>query len=111
MLHPLNKGWATPYLHGPLHESRSNNSTLQVRAAEDILSLTRILKESWLFGKLETVGISDAENRAEEAARKVAEGLSKLQGEKEEKEPRSSRDEPDVSNADVEAADQREGTS
>jgi len=52
---------------------------LQVRAAEDILSLTRILKESWLFGKLQTVGVSEAENRAEEAARKVAAGLSRLQ--------------------------------
>ncbi|MCJ1451154.1 hypothetical protein MMC28_001489 [Mycoblastus sanguinarius] len=51
-----------------------------VRAAEDILSLTRALKESWLFGKLQTVGTSQAEKRAEDAARKVAEGLSRLSG-------------------------------
>lgn len=37
------------------------------------------MKESWLFGKLQTVGVSEAENRAEEAARKVAVGLSRLQ--------------------------------
>ena len=43
------------------------------------MSLTRILKESWLFGKLQVVGVSEADNRAEEAARKVAEGLGRLQ--------------------------------
>ncbi|KAJ5750920.1 hypothetical protein N7533_007948 [Penicillium manginii] len=31
-------------------------STALVRAAEDILSLTRTMKEMWLFGKLETIG-------------------------------------------------------
>ncbi|KAL2047139.1 hypothetical protein N7G274_001158 [Stereocaulon virgatum] len=54
-------------------------SAALVRAAEDILSLTRVLKESWLFGKLHTVGTSDAEKRAEAAAAKVAEGLARLQ--------------------------------
>lgn len=53
-------------------------SRLQVRAAEDILSLTRILKESWLFGKLQTVGTIEAERKAEESAVAVAEGLRKL---------------------------------
>lgn len=52
----------------------------QIRAAEDVLSLTRILKEAWLFGKLQTVGASEAETRAEAAAVKVAAGLSRLQG-------------------------------
>ena len=51
----------------------------QVRASENILSLTRTLKEAWLFGKLHTVGASEAETRAEEAARKVAEMLGKIQ--------------------------------
>lgn len=55
-------------------------SSLQIRAAEDILSLTRILKEAWLFGKLQTVGASEAETRAEAAAEKVAAGLGRLQG-------------------------------
>ncbi|KAF3480479.1 dihydrofolate reductase [Arthroderma uncinatum] len=31
-------------------------STALIRAAEDILSLTRTLKETWLFGKLDTLG-------------------------------------------------------
>lgn len=50
----------------------------QIRAAEDILSLTRILKEAWLFGKLQTVGASEAETRAETAAVNVAAGLRRL---------------------------------
>ena len=50
----------------------------QIRAAEDILSLTRILKEAWLFGKLQTVGASEAETRAETAAANVAAGLRRL---------------------------------
>ncbi|KAL9591252.1 MAG: hypothetical protein Q9179_007911 [Wetmoreana sp. 5 TL-2023] len=49
-----------------------------VRAAEDILSLTRVLKEMWLFGKLQTVGTNEAEQRAEKSARGVEEGLRKL---------------------------------
>lgn len=32
--------------------------TLQIRAAEDILSLTRSMKEAWLFGTLDTLGES-----------------------------------------------------
>ena len=60
--------------------SRTNKaSSHQVRAAEDILSLTRELKESWLFGKLQTVGTSEAEKRAEEAAAQVAVGLARLE--------------------------------
>ena len=50
----------------------------QIKAAEDILSLTRILKETWLFGKLQTIGTSEAETRAQAAAAKVADGLRKL---------------------------------
>ncbi|KAL8728025.1 MAG: hypothetical protein Q9166_005696 [cf. Caloplaca sp. 2 TL-2023] len=51
-----------------------------IRAAEDILSLTRVMKEMWLFGKLQTVGTNEAEERAEESARGVVEGLRKLMG-------------------------------
>ncbi|KAL8783929.1 MAG: hypothetical protein Q9213_004259 [Squamulea squamosa] len=40
-----------------------------IRAAEDILSLTRTMKEMWLFGKLETVGTNEAEKSAEKSAR------------------------------------------
>lgn len=50
----------------------------QIRAAEDILSLTRVLKEAWLFGKLNTVGASEAEKKAEEYAIDVAERLRRL---------------------------------
>lgn len=52
---------------------------MQVKAAEDILSLTRVLKETWLFGKLQTVGTSEAEKRKKAAALKVAEGLARIQ--------------------------------
>ncbi|RJE25080.1 hypothetical protein PHISCL_02615 [Aspergillus sclerotialis] len=31
-------------------------SSALIRAAEDILSLTRTMKETWLFGKLDTLG-------------------------------------------------------
>lgn len=64
-----------------LHNSYSNTnppSPTQVKAAEDILSLTRTLKEAWLFGKLQTIGTSEAETRARTAAAKVAEGLKEL---------------------------------
>ena len=53
----------------------------QVRAAEDVLSLTRLLKEAWLFGKLNTVGTSKVEKEAEEHAIDVAERLRRLAGE------------------------------
>ncbi|KAL9582672.1 MAG: hypothetical protein Q9212_003156 [Teloschistes hypoglaucus] len=49
-----------------------------IRAAEDILSLTRVLKQMWLFGKLDTVGMNEAEARAEKSAKGVQEGLQKL---------------------------------
>lgn len=52
---------------------------LQIRAAEDLLSLTRIMKEAWLFGRLQTVGASEAETRAEAAAVGVVKGLRRLQ--------------------------------
>ncbi|KAK2762580.1 hypothetical protein FQN54_000753 [Arachnomyces sp. PD_36] len=31
-------------------------ATATIRAAEDILALTRTMKETWLFGKLDTIG-------------------------------------------------------
>ncbi|KAL8682282.1 MAG: hypothetical protein Q9186_001651 [Xanthomendoza sp. 1 TL-2023] len=51
-----------------------------IRAAEDILSLTRVMKEMWLFGKLQTVGTDEAEERAEESAKGVEAGLRRLMG-------------------------------
>lgn len=49
-----------------------------VRSAENLLTLTRILKESWLFGKLQTLGGSEAERRAEESAVAVGKTLTRL---------------------------------
>ncbi|MCJ1478181.1 hypothetical protein MMC13_006857 [Lambiella insularis] len=49
-----------------------------VRSAEDILSLTRSLKEAWLFGKLDTIGRSEAEARTDRSAREVVEGFRAL---------------------------------
>lgn len=49
-----------------------------VRSAENLLTLTRILKESWLFGKLQTVGGSESERRAEGSAVAVGETLTRL---------------------------------
>jgi hypothetical protein len=44
--------------------------TIQIRAAEDILGLTRSLKEAWLFGNLDTLG----ENEQDVLRRKKLEG-------------------------------------
>ncbi|KAI9875005.1 MAG: hypothetical protein M1830_009038 [Pleopsidium flavum] len=50
----------------------------QIRAAEDILSLTRSLKEAWLFGQLNTLGESKAALKTDEDAKVVAEGFQRL---------------------------------
>ncbi|KAL4925059.1 uncharacterized protein BDV17DRAFT_284264 [Aspergillus undulatus] len=48
-------------------------STALIRAAEDILSLTRSMKETWLFGKLDTLGEDESETkRREELERDAA---------------------------------------
>ncbi|KAL2221595.1 surfeit locus protein 5 subunit 22 of mediator complex-domain-containing protein [Thermoascus aurantiacus ATCC 26904] len=45
-------------------------STALIRAAEDILSLTRTMKETWLFGKLNTLGEDERDvKRREELER------------------------------------------
>lgn len=50
----------------------------QIRASEDILTLTRQMKEMWLFGQLNTLSESHAEEKTEEDARAVAALLQKL---------------------------------
>lgn len=50
----------------------------QIRAAEDILSLTRSLKEAWLFGQLNTLGESQVATKTDGDAKAVAEGLETL---------------------------------
>ncbi|KAI5294864.1 hypothetical protein KEM52_003003 [Ascosphaera acerosa] len=52
-------------------------STALVRAAEDILALTRTLKELWLFGKLETLD-ADAGDVARQ--RQLAEDVAAVAG-------------------------------
>jgi hypothetical protein len=45
-----------PNPHGSFSVTLNNGNNNQTRAAEDILSLTRSMKEAWLFEKLSTVG-------------------------------------------------------
>ncbi|GFF28929.1 mediator of RNA polymerase II transcription subunit 22 [Aspergillus udagawae] len=52
-------------------------STALVRAAEDILSLTRAMKEAWLFGKLDTLGEDEAEVKRREQLESDAEAIQK----------------------------------
>ena len=59
---------------------------MQIKAAEDVLLLTRSLKEAWLFGPLDTMRESQAEAKTEEHARAVAEGLKELLEKEKEKE-------------------------
>lgn len=49
-----------------------------IRAAEDLLSLTRQMQELWLFGQLDTLGKSVVEEKTEADARRVAELIQTL---------------------------------
>ena len=54
---------------------------MQVKAAEDILTLTREMKEMWLFGKLDTLGENDRDvetrEKLEGDVKAVAAGLDR----------------------------------
>ncbi|KAI9038022.1 uncharacterized protein KD926_011360 [Aspergillus affinis] len=52
-------------------------STALVRAAEDILSLTRTMKETWLFGKLDTLGEDETDVRRREELERDADAIQK----------------------------------
>ncbi|KAK1139545.1 hypothetical protein N8T08_000685 [Aspergillus melleus] len=52
-------------------------STALVRAAEDILSLTRTMKETWLFGKLDTLGEDEADVKRREKLEQDAGAIQK----------------------------------
>lgn len=54
----------------------------KVRAAEDILSLTRTMKETWLFGKLDTLGEDERDVSRREALEKDAAAVQKTVEEK-----------------------------
>ncbi|KAL2355886.1 mediator complex, subunit Med22 [Cryomyces antarcticus] len=49
-----------------------------IRSSEDILTLTRQMQEMWLFGQLDTLGESQAQQKTEQDARAVAEVLARL---------------------------------
>ncbi|KAJ5988349.1 mediator of RNA polymerase II transcription subunit 22 [Penicillium waksmanii] len=56
-------------------------STALVRAAEDILSLTRTMKEMWLFGKLETIGENERDiERREQLEKNIADIQKAIEG-------------------------------
>ncbi|KAE8420482.1 surfeit locus protein 5 subunit 22 of mediator complex-domain-containing protein [Aspergillus pseudocaelatus] len=50
-------------------------STALVRAAEDILSLTRTMKETWLFGKLNTLGEDESDVKRREELERDADAI------------------------------------
>jgi Surfeit locus protein 5 subunit 22 of Mediator complex len=50
----------------------------KVRAAEDLLQLTRELKEMWLFGPLRGIGEGEGEGKMDEDSRKVGEMVEAL---------------------------------
>ncbi|BCR89243.1 RNA polymerase II mediator complex head subunit MED22 [Aspergillus chevalieri] len=53
-------------------------STALIRAAEDILSLTRAMKEIWLFGKLDTLGEDERDIKRREELEGDAEAVQKV---------------------------------
>jgi len=50
----------------------------QIRASEDLLTLIRQMQEVWLFGKLDTLGKSEIEERTEEETKQILEMLQQL---------------------------------
>lgn len=52
---------------------------MQVRSAEDLLSLSRSLKEMWIFGKLDTLrGEDNGKEQLDGDVKAVAEGLDRV---------------------------------
>ncbi|KAL2384994.1 hypothetical protein RJZ90_001610 [Blastomyces dermatitidis] len=50
-------------------------ATATIRAAEDILSLTRTMKEAWLFGKLDTLGEDERDVQRREGLERDAQAV------------------------------------
>ncbi|KAN0095309.1 Mediator complex, subunit Med22 [Hyaloscypha variabilis] len=76
---------ATPVEDGATKEVAAANafrmeveSSALVRAAEDLLQLTRELKEMWLFGPLRGIGEGESEGKMDEDAKKVGEMVEAL---------------------------------
>ncbi|KAK8202168.1 hypothetical protein M8818_005694 [Zalaria obscura] len=60
-------------------ETGALRPALQIRSAEDILSLTRQLQELWLFGQLKTLEDSETLQKTDEDARAIAALLRQLE--------------------------------
>ena len=58
--------------------SMESADSVQVRAAEDVQRLIRQLQEMWLFGQLDTMGDSKAQQRTDEDTKAVAHLLKQL---------------------------------
>ncbi|KAH8770374.1 surfeit locus protein 5 subunit 22 of mediator complex-domain-containing protein [Hyaloscypha sp. PMI_1271] len=76
---------ATPAEDGATKEVAAANafrmeveSSALVRAAEDLLQLTRELKEMWLFGPLRGIGEGEGEGKIDEDSKKVGEMVEAL---------------------------------
>ncbi|KAJ6051818.1 uncharacterized protein N7446_006454 [Penicillium canescens] len=52
-------------------------STALIRAAEDLLGLTRTMKETWLFGKLDTLGEDERDVERREKLEQDAQAVQK----------------------------------
>lgn len=59
------------------HTSTKTFLRPQIRAAEDILALTRTMKETWLFGKLDTIGEDERDVKRRE---KLEEDVKAVKG-------------------------------
>ena len=49
----------------------------QIRASEDILGLTRTMKETWLFGKIDTLGENERDVQRREKLEEDAQAVKK----------------------------------
>ncbi|KAJ5325777.1 uncharacterized protein N7506_008879 [Penicillium brevicompactum] len=52
-------------------------STALIRASEDILGLTRTMKETWLFGKIDTLGENERDVQRREKLEEDAQAVKK----------------------------------
>lgn len=53
---------------------------MQIKAAEDLQTLIRNLQEMWLFGPLNTMGVSQTQQQTDETAKVVGDLLQQLAG-------------------------------
>nr|POE79709.1 hypothetical protein CFP56_07774 [Quercus suber] len=58
-----------------MHDGSAEDHNVLIRSAEDLQTLIRQLQEAWLFGQLNTMGSSQAQNETDENAKQVADLL------------------------------------